>query len=119
MVGWKCPHCGKEMYSSCEGKLIVNVKCINCGKTFKNPYFKNGCTKIRNVSTEVLYLWQEQLYKVMDDSGKLLSLHGWFGNEMVLRDQVNELPEDVHQKLQAEYLEAVSKLKRLNSVSGR
>ncbi len=53
------------------------------------------------------------IYKVKDDSGKLLSLHGWFGNEMVLRDQVKELPEDVHQKLQAEYLEAVSKLKQI------
>lgn len=53
------------------------------------------------------------IYKVADDSGKLLSLTGPFGNEMVLQDQVVELPEDVYQKLQAEYLETVSNLKQV------
>lgn len=53
------------------------------------------------------------IYTVADGSGKLLSLTGPFGNEMTLLDQVLELPEDVYQKVQAEYEEAVKTLKQV------
>lgn len=53
------------------------------------------------------------MYTVADDSGKLLSLVGPFGNEMVLRDQVVELPEDIYRMLQAEYSDAVNNLMQI------
>ena len=53
------------------------------------------------------------IYTVAEGSGKLISLTGPFGNETVLQDQVVELPEEVYQKVQAEYQEAVNALKQV------
>ena len=58
-------------------------------------------------------IYQGVIYTVADGSGKLLSLTGPYGNELVLQEQVVELPEEVYQKVQAEYSETVSKLKQV------
>jgi hypothetical protein len=40
MKEWKCPHCCKKMYSSWDQKDKETMKCIYCGKEFKNPFYK-------------------------------------------------------------------------------
>lgn len=50
------------------------------------------------------------IYKVVYDSGKLLSLSGVLGKEMVLQDQVVEMAEELYLQVKDEYEEAVKEL---------
>jgi uncharacterized protein (DUF983 family) len=39
MNEWICPHCREKMYSAYEQPKDKEIKCINCGKEFENPYY--------------------------------------------------------------------------------
>jgi len=37
---WTCPHCGRAEYSAAAHEDEEKIRCIYCGKEYKNPYYK-------------------------------------------------------------------------------